>query len=69
MEDRGIKHTFLGLRITQEVGKVKVNQERCIATMLELFQIDQSTPSRYPANLQLKLQTTRNGDKEVDQKI
>ena len=51
------------------MGKVKVDQKRYIEIMLELFQIDQSTPSRSPADLQLKLQTTRTGDKELDQKI
>ena len=37
--------------------------------MLERFQMDQCKPSRTPADLNLKLQTTQNGDEEVDQRI
>ena len=45
MEDRGRLHWFLGLRIRQEEGKVTVDQERYIETMLEWFQMDQCKPS------------------------
>ena len=69
MEDRGRLHWFLGLRITQEECTVTVDQERYIETMLERFQMDQYKPSRTPADLNLKLQTAQNGDKEVDQRI
>ena len=69
MEDRGRLHWFLGLRIRQEEGKVTVDQERYIETMLERFQMDQCKPSRTPADLNLKLQTAQNGDEEVDQRI
>ena len=69
MEDRGRQHWFLGLRIRQEEGKVTVDQERYIETMLERFQLDQCKPSRTPADLNLKLQTTQNEDEEVDQRI
>ena len=69
MEDRGKLHRFLGLRIRQEEGKVTVDQERYIETMLERFQIDQYKPSRTPADLNLIFQTAKNGDKEVDQRI
>ena len=41
MEDRGLLHWFLGLRIRREEGKVTVNQERYIETMLE-YQSDYS---------------------------
>ena len=37
--------------------------------MHEWFQMDQCKPSRTPADLNLKLQTAQNGDKEVDQRI
>ena len=37
--------------------------------MLERFQMDQCKPSRTPADLNLKLQASENGDKEVDQRI
>ena len=69
MEDTGRLHWFLGLRIRQEEGKVTVDQERYRETMLERFQIHQCKPSRTPADLNLKLQTAQNGDKEVDQRI
>ena len=69
MEDRGILHWFLGLRIKGEEGKVTVDQERYIETMLERFQTDQCKPSRTPADLNLKLQTAQNGDEEMDQRI
>ena len=69
MEDRGRLHWFLGLRIRQEEGKVRVQQERYTETMLERFQMDQCKPSRTPADLNLKLQTAENGDEEVDQMI
>ena len=69
MEDRGRLHWFLGLRIRQEEGKVTVEQERYIETMLERFQMDQCKPSRTPADLKLKFQTAQNGGKEVDQRI
>ena len=69
MEDRGRLHWFLGLRIRREEGKVTVDQERYIETMLERFQMDQCKPSRTPADLNLKLQTAQNGDEEVDQRI
>ena len=46
MEDRGRQHLFLGLRIRQEEGKVTVNQERYIETMLERFQMDQCKHSK-----------------------
>ena len=62
MEDRGRLHWFLGLRIRREEGKVTVDQERYIKTMLERFQMDQCKPSRSPANWNLKLQTAQNGD-------
>ena len=68
MEDRGRIHWFLGLRIRQE-GKVTVDQESYIETMLERFQTVQCIPSRTPADLNLKLQTAQNGDEEVDQRI
>ena len=66
MEDRGRLHWFLGLRIRREEGKVTVDQERYIKTMLKRFQMDQYKPSRTPADLNLKLQTAQNGDEEVD---
>ena len=66
MEDRGRLHWFLGLRIRREEGKVTVDHERYIETMLERFQMDQCKPSRNPADLNLKLQTAQNGDEEVD---
>ena len=69
VEDRGRLHWFLGLRIRRDEGKVTVDQERYIETMLERFQMDQCKPSRTPADLNLKLQTAQNGDEEVDQKI
>ena len=69
MEDRGRLDWFLGLRIRQEEGKVSVEQERYKETMLERFQMDQCKPSRTPADLNLKLQTAQNGDKEMDQRI
>ena len=69
MEDRGRIHWFLGLRIRREEGKVTVDQERYIKTMLERFQMDQCKPSRTPADLNLKLQTAQNGDEEVDHRI
>ena len=69
IEERGRIHWFLVLRIRREDGKVTVNQERYIETMLEWFQMDQCKPSRTPADLNLKLQTTQNGDEEVDQRI
>ena len=69
MEDRGRLHWFLGLRIRREGGKVTVDQERYIETMLERFQMDQCKPSRTPADLNLKLQTAQTGDEEVDQRI
>ena len=69
MEDRGRLHWFLGLRISREVGKVTVDQERYIETMFERFQMDQCKPSRTPAELNLKLQTLQSGDEEVDQRI
>ena len=68
-EDRGRLHWFLGLRIRQEENKVTVDQERYIERMLERFQMDQCKPSRTPADLNFKLQTTQNGDEEVDQRI
>ena len=55
MEDTGRLHWFLGLRIRQEEGKVSVDQERYIETMLERFQMNQCKPSRSPADLNLKL--------------
>ena len=72
MENRGRLHWFLGLRIRREEGKVTVDPERYIETMLERFQMDQCKPSRTPADLNLKLQTAQNGDngeEEVDQRI
>ena len=69
MEDRGRLRWFLGLRIRQEEGKVTVDQERYIGTMIERFQMDQCKPSRTPADLNLKFQTAQNGDEEVDQKL
>ena len=69
MEDRGRLHWALGLRIRQEEGKVTVDQERYIETMIERFKMDQCKPSRTPADLDLKLQTAQNGDEEVDQTI
>ena len=69
MEDRGRLHWFLGLRIRQEEGKVTVDQESYIETMLERFQMDQCKPSRITVDLNLELQTAQNGDEEVDQRI
>ena len=69
VEDRGRLHWFLGLRIKREEGKVTVDQERYIETIIEGFQIDQCKPSRTPADLNWKLQTAQNGDEEVDQRI
>ena len=68
-EDRERLHWFLGLRIRQEEGKVTIDQERYIETLLERFQIDQCKPSRTPADLNLKLQTAQNGDEEVGPRI
>ena len=69
MEDRGRLHWFLGLRIRREEGKVTVDQDRYIETMLERFQMDQCKPSRTPVDLNLKVQTAQNGNEEVDQSI
>ena len=62
-------HWFLGLRIRREEGKVTIDQERNIKTMLEWFQMDQCKPSRTPTDLNLQIQTTQNGDEEVDKMI
>ena len=64
MKDRGILHWFLGLRIRGEEGKVTVDQERYIETMLERFQRDQCKPSKTPVDLNLILQRAQNGDEE-----
>ena len=69
MEDRVRIHWFLGLRIGRGEGKVTVDQEHYIKTMLELFQMDRCKPSSTPADLNLKLQTAQNEDEEVDQRI
>ena len=69
MEHRGKLHWLLGLIIRPEKGKVTVDQERYIETMLERFQMDQCKTSRTPADLKLQLQTAQNGDQEVDQRI
>ena len=69
MEDRGKLHWFLGLNIRREEVKVTVDPERYIETMLERFQMDQCNSSIIPADLNLKLQTAQNGDKEEDQRI
>ena len=69
IEGRRRLHWFVGLRIRREKGKVKVDPERYIETMLERFQMDQCKPSRTPADLNLILQTPQNGDEEVDQRI
>ena len=69
MEDSWRLHWFLGLRIGQEECKVTVDQERYIERMLERFQMDQCKPSRTPADLKLKIQTSQNRDEEVDQRI
>ena len=52
-----------------EERNIAVNQECYIETMLEWFQMDQCEPKRTPANFNLELQTTQNGDKKVNQKI
>ena len=54
IEDIGRLHWFLGLRNRREEGKVTVDQERFIETMLERFQMNQCKPSRTPAILNLK---------------
>ena len=69
VEVRGRLHWFLGLRIRREEGKVTVDQDHYIETMLDWFQMDQCKPSRTPASLNLKLQTAQNEDEEVDQRI
>ena len=69
MEDRGRLRWFLSLRIRREEGKVTIDQERYIETMLERFQMDQCKNSRTPADLKVKLQAAPNGDQEVDQRI
>ena len=69
MEDRERLHWFLSLRIRPDEGKVTVDQERYIETMLERFQMDRCKPSRTPTGLNLEIQTTQNGDEEVDQMI
>ena len=66
MEDRGRIHWFLGLKIRREEGKVTVDQERYIKTMLERFQMDQCNLLRTPTALNLKLKTAQNGDEEKD---
>ena len=53
-------HWFLSLGIRREEGKVTVDQERYIETMLERFQVDQCKHSRFPADLNLKLHTAQN---------
>ena len=69
MEDRGRTHWFLGPRNRREEGKVTVDQERYIETMLERFQMDQCKPAGTPADMNLKFQKAQNRDKEVDQRI
>ena len=58
-----------GSKSQTKKGKVTVDQERYIETMLEWFQMDQCKPSRTPPDLNLKLQTAQNGDEEVEQRI
>ena len=69
IEDRGRLHWFLGLKIRREEGKDRADKERYMETMLEQFQMDQHKPSRTPVDLNLKPQTTQNGDEEVGQRI
>ena len=69
MEDRGRLQWYLGIRNRQEEGKVTIDEELYIETMLERFQMDQFKPSRTPADLKMKLHKAQNGDEEVDQRI
>ena len=67
LEDRGRLHWFLGPRRVE--GKIMVQQERYIKTMLERLHMDQGKPKRTPADFNFELQTAQNGDGEVNQKI
>ena len=66
---RGRLPWFLGLREKREESKVTVHQAHYIETMLERFQRHQFKPSRSATDLNLKLQTPKDGNEEVDRKI
>ena len=65
---RGFKQVE-GLTFFENFGKVTFHQESYIESMLEWFQMDHCTPSRTPADMNLKRQKSQNGDEEVDQRI
>ena len=57
MDDRGKLEWFLGLQISQENNKLTLDQEKYIESVIEKFGMQDSNPSKTPAENNLKLIT------------
>ena len=55
MDDRGKLEWFLGMQVSQENDNVTLDQEKFIESVIEKFGMQDSNPSRTPAENNLKL--------------
>ena len=66
MDDRGKLEWFLGMQISENSGKITLDQETYIESVLEKFSKQDSNPSKTPAENNLKLVKATDVEQLVD---
>ena len=69
MDDRGKLEWFLGMQISQERDKITLDQEKYIENVIEKFGMQDSNPSKTPAENNLKLVKAADNEQLVDEKL
>ena len=69
MDDRGKLEWFLGLQVSQENNKVTLDQEKYIESVIEKFGMQDSNPSKTPAENNLKLVKPTESERLVDERL
>ena len=69
MDDRGKLEWFLGMQVSQENDNVTLDQEKYIESVIEKFGMQDSNPSRTPAENNLKLVKATESETLVDERL
>ena len=69
MDDRGKLEWFLGMQVSQEDDKITLDQESYIENVIEKFGMQESNPSKTPAENNLKLVKATESETLVDERL
>ena len=69
MDDRGKLEWFLGMQISQERNKITLDQETYIESVIGKFSMQDSNPSKTPAENNLRLVKASESEALVDERL